>query len=156
MLEIDIPGFRPLRLADLVCDYNGTLAVDGMLLPGVGDALTRLSADLRIHVITADTFGTVSRELAGLALEVVPIPAENQAEAKLAFVTGLGLGGVVAIGNGRNDRMMLAAVAVGIAVVQAEGGAGQAILCADVVAPGILDALALLRHPPRLVATLRS
>jgi len=156
MVAIDIPGFRALRLTDLVCDYNGTLAVDGLLLPGVGDALTLLGAELRVHVITADTFGTASRELAGLALELVPIPAENQAEAKLAFVTGLYPDGVVAVGDGRNDRMMLAAAAVGIAVVQAEGAAGQAVLCADVVAPGILDALGLLLHPQRLVATLRS
>ena len=156
MIEIDIPGYRPLRLTDLVCDYNGTLAVDGGLLGGVSAALTRIATELRVHVITADTFGTVSRELAGLAVNVVPIPADYQAEAKLAFVTGLGPDGVVAIGNGRNDRMMLAAVAVGIAVVQAEGAAGQAILCADVVAPGILDALGLLRNPQRLVATLRS
>ena len=156
MIAIDIPGFRALRLTDLVCDYNGTLAVDGLLLPGVGDALTRLGADLSIHVITADTFGTVSREVAGLPLKVVPIAAEHQAEAKLALVAGLGPEGVVAIGNGRNDRMMLAAAAVGIALVQAEGGAGQAILCADIVVPGILDALGLLRHPQRLIATLRS
>ena len=156
MLDIDIPGFRRLCLTDLVCDYNGTLAVDGLLLPGVGDALTRVGADLRVHVITADTFGTVSREVAGLPLQVIPIPAEDQAEAKLAFVTGLGLDGVVAIGNGRNDRMMLAAAAVGIALVQGEGAAGQAVLCADIVVPGILDALGLLLHPQRLVATLRS
>ena len=156
MVAIDIPGFRALRLTDLVCDYNGTLAVDGLLLPGVDDALIRLGADLSIHVITADTFGTVSRELAGLGLEVSSIPAQSQAEAKLAFVTRLGLDGVVAIGNGRNDRMMLAAAALGIATVQAEGGAGQAILSADVVSPGILDALGMLLHPQRLVATLRS
>ena len=156
MLDIDIPGFRRLHLTDLVCDYNGTLAVDGLLLPGVGDALTRIGADLRLHVITADTFGTVSREVAGLPLQVVPIPAEHQAEAKLAYVTRLGVDGVVAIGNGRNDRMMLAAAAVGIALIQPEGAAGQAVLCADVVVPGILDALGLLLHPQRLVATLRS
>lgn len=156
MLDIDIPGFRRLHLTDLVCDYNGTLAVDGLLLPGVDDALTRIGADLRLHVITADTFGTVSREVAGLSLQVVPIPAEHQAEAKLAYVTRLGVEGVVAIGNGRNDRMMLAAAAVGIALIQPEGAAGQAVLCADVVVPGILDALGLLLHPQRLVATLRS
>jgi soluble P-type ATPase len=156
MLDIDIPGFRHLRLADLVCDYNGTLAVDGKLLPGVGATLTRLGADLRVHVITADTFGTAARELAGLALDVVPIPVEHQAEAKLAFVTGLDPDDVVAIGNGRNDRMMLAAAALGIAVMQAEGAAGQALQCADVIAPDILDAFDLLLRPQRLVAALRS
>jgi P-type E1-E2 ATPase len=156
MIDIDIPGFREIHLADLVCDYNGTLAVDGALLPGVAEALARLASKLRIHVITADTFGTVRTQLAGLPLDVVPIPGAAQAEAKLEYVTRLGNERVVAIGNGRNDRMMLAAAAIGIALVQEEGAAGQAVLCADVVATGILDALALLERPRRLVATLRS
>ena len=30
------PGFRKLELTHLVLDYNGTLAVDGKLLPGRG------------------------------------------------------------------------------------------------------------------------
>ena len=64
MIEIDIPGFREVRLSDLVCDYNGTLAADGTLLPDVAGALSRLAANLRIHVITADTFGTVRAQLA--------------------------------------------------------------------------------------------
>ena len=57
MLSIAIPGFGELRLADLVCDYNGTLAHDGRLLPGVAAALAALAADLRVHVVTADTHG---------------------------------------------------------------------------------------------------
>ena len=156
MIEIDIPGFGELRLTELVCDYNGTLAVDGALLPGVADALARLAPKLRTHVITADTFGTVRDELAGLALTVVPIGAAAQAEAKLDYVTRLGAEQVVAIGNGRNDRMMLATAGIGIALIQGEGAAGQSVVCADVVVMGILDALALLTHPRRLVATLRS
>ncbi len=156
MIDIDIPGFGEIHVSDLVCDYNGTLALDGVLLPGVAEILTRLSSKLRIHVITADTFGTVRSELDGLPLDVVPIPVAAQAEAKLEYVTRLGTERVVAIGNGRNDRMMLAAAAVGIALIQAEGAAGQAVSCADIVATGILDALGLLEHPRRLVATLRS
>jgi soluble P-type ATPase len=156
MIEIDIPGFGELRLSDLVCDYNGTLAVDGTLLPGVADALSRLAAELRMHVITADTFGTARVELAGLPVEVVLIPGMAQAEAKLEYLKQLGADRVVAIGNGRNDRMMLAAAAIGIVLVQQEGAAGEAVQGADIVAPDILDALALLEHPRRLVATLRS
>ncbi len=156
MIDIDIPGFGEIHLSDLVCDYNGTLALDGALLPGVAEALSRLASSLRVHVITADTFGTARAQLEGLPLDVVPIPGAAQAEAKLQYITRLGTERVVAIGNGRNDRMMLAAAAIGIALVQAEGAAGQAVLCADVVATGILDALGLLEHPQRLVATLRS
>jgi soluble P-type ATPase len=64
MLEVRVPGFGTLRIAHLVLDYNGTLAVDGRPLPGVKTRLQRLARSLRVHVLTADTFG---RARAGLA-----------------------------------------------------------------------------------------
>ena len=60
------------------------------------------------------------------------------------------------IGNGRNDRLMLDAAGLGIAVIQREGGAAAAILGADIVATSITDALGLLLNTSRLTATLRS
>ena len=63
---------------------------------------------------------------------------------------------VVAIGNGRNDRLMLEAAGLGIALIQAEGAASETLRRADVVCTSILDALGLLRDPRRLIATLRS
>ncbi len=155
MISISIPGFGDLRLVDLVCDYNGTLAHDGRLLPGVGEALAAVAADLRIHVVTADTHGGAARELHGLPVALQVIAPADQAAAKRAYVERLGAGGVVALGNGRNDREMLAAAAVGIAVLQGEGAAPEALASADVVAPSAVHALELLRHPKRLVATLR-
>src|SRR4029077_11073000 len=115
-----------------------------------------LAPKIEIHVVTADTFGGAERELAGLPVKLTVIPRESQAEAKLAHVQRLGVERVFAIGNGRNDRRMLAAVAVGVALLQREGGAGEALAAADVVAVDIIDALDLLRHPARLIATLRS
>ncbi len=156
MIAIDIPGFGALRLEHLVLDYNGTLAADGELLPGVTEALRTLASEVRIHVITADTFGRAAEMLAGLPVDLVIAPATAQAEAKLEFVTALGAHEVVAIGNGRNDRRMLEAAALGIAVIQREGASAESVRCADAVATNILDALELLRHPQRLVATLRS
>jgi soluble P-type ATPase len=156
MIGIAIPGFRDLQLAHLVLDYNGTLALDGMLLPGVAERLTLLSADLEIHVITADTFGLAATQLAALPVRVTIIRKQRQAEAKLDFVSQLGRDGVVAIGNGRNDRMMVAAAAVGIALVQKEGCSAETLAGADVVSFDILDALELLRNPKRLTATLRT
>jgi soluble P-type ATPase len=139
-----------------VSDYNGTLALDGRLLPGVRDALTALSGALSIHVITADTFGLARRELEGLPLRLVITPAEKQAEAKLALVKELDEASVVALGNGRNDRLMLQAAALGIALLQREGTAAETLASADLVSPSVLDALDLLRQPLRLRATLRS
>jgi soluble P-type ATPase len=156
MITIDIPGFRVLHILHLVLDYNGTLAADGELLPGVGEALRALAGEVRIHVITADTFGRAAEMLAGLPVDLVIAPATAQDEAKLEFVTALGADRVVAIGNGRNDRRMLEAAALGIAVIQREGASAESLRCADVVATDVLDALDLLRHPRRLIATLRS
>jgi soluble P-type ATPase len=156
MIEIDIPGFRKFRLAYVVTDYNGTLAVDGQLLPGVRDALIALAGDFHLHVITADTFGLAAEQLAGLPVELTTTPVESQAEAKLEFISKLGADQVIAIGNGRNDKKMLAAAAVGIAVIQKEGASTETVATADVVSSNILDALDLLRNPKRLIATLRS
>ena len=62
----------------------------------------------------------------------------------------------VCIGNGRNDRLMLKSAALGLAVVLAEGIAGETIPAADVISRSINDALDLLLNPLRLTATLRS
>jgi soluble P-type ATPase len=156
MIEIDVPGYKTLQLSHLVLDHNGTLAVDGALLPGVGDCLRDLAADLRVHVLTADTFGRAQEELDGLPLSLTVMPEKNQDTGKLAFVRELGAWRCVCIGNGRNDRMMLSAAALGIAVILGEGAAFETIAAADVVAVDIVSALSLLRHPLRLTATLRS
>lgn len=156
MLAIDVPGFGDLRLEHLVLDYNGTLAEDGKLVDGVALMLRALSAKVMIHVITADTFGRAAEELAGLPLQLVVIGTADQAEAKLEFVRALDANRVVAIGNGRNDRKMLEVVALGIAVVQREGAAQVTVSNADVICPGIVEALQLLQHPLRLTATLRA
>lgn len=155
MIELAIPGFADLRLQHLVLDYNGTLARDGELLPGVDERLRRLAQTMTLHVVTADTFGTAAARLAPLPAEVMVLPQDGQAPAKRRYVERLGAAQVACIGNGRNDRLMLAAVALGIAVVQDEGASAEAVAAADVVAPDIAAALDLLLHPQRLVATLR-
>jgi soluble P-type ATPase len=156
MLNINIPGNDELQLTHLVLDYNGTLAEDGRMLAGVHERLTALSEHLTLHLITADTFGTARAALTGVDCRMVVLPADRpQDEAKQAYVAGLGQRATVCVGNGHNDSLMLQAAALGIAVIQAEGAAIAAVLAADVVTVSILDALDLLLHPLRLVATLR-
>ena len=156
MLSVAVPGYATLQLEHLVLDYNGTLACDGALIDGVCERLERLAQDLRIHVVTADTFGKARQALAGLPCQLQVLPAGNQEQAKLVYIQLLGCERVVAIGNGRNDRLMLEAAALGIAVVQREGAAAETLRAADAVCPSILDALDLLASPLRLVATLRT
>lgn len=156
MIALSIPGFRELALEHLVLDYNGTLAIDGILIPGVIPLLKELSALVQLHVITADTFGQAGSQLSGLTVTLTILSQDAvQAEAKLAYINRLGPDGVVAIGNGRNDRTMVKVAALGIALVQKEGSASETLVNADVVSSNILDALNLLKNPKRLLATLR-
>ncbi len=62
MVAIEIPGRKSLSLCDLVLDYNGTLAFDGKIVPGVAQRLVSLAGLLDVHVLTADTFGGVREE----------------------------------------------------------------------------------------------
>jgi soluble P-type ATPase len=155
MLEIAIPGSDTLQLDYLVADFNGTLACDGVLLPGVVDALWRLAGPLELHVVTADTFDKARQATACLPCELVVLPQGDQDVAKQRYVESLGAARCVCIGNGRNDRLMLAAAALGIAVIQGEGAAVETLLAARMAVPDINTALGLLLNPQRLVATLR-
>ncbi|MEO6847816.1 MAG: ATPase P [Chthoniobacterales bacterium] len=156
MIKITIPGFRDLKLTHLLLDYNGTLAIEGILIPGVGDALKELSSTLKIHVLTGDTFGTAKAQLKGLPIKLTIAPNAAQAESKVNFITDLGVKNTVAIGNGRNDRKMLKAAVVGIVLIQKEGASAKSVANADIVCTSILDALGMLKNPKFLNATLRS
>jgi soluble P-type ATPase len=156
MIDIDIPGFGKLHLEHLVLDYNGTLAIDGEPIEGVAERLKNLSKSLTVHVVTADTFGKVVSRLDDLPCRICILPQKNQAEAKLNYIQELGVTHTVCAGNGRNDRLMLEAAALGIAVIQEEGAAYDALSHADIICPSILSALDLLTNPLRLVASLRS
>ncbi len=156
MIDVEIPGWGRLQLEHLVLDYNGTLAVDGNCCEGVRERLTSLATDLQVHIITADTFGRVAAEMADVPCRVTVLPAQNQDAGKLAYVNKLGARRTVSMGNGRNDRLMLEASALGVALILDEGACMRTLLAADVVCTSAADALDLLSHPLRLTATLRS
>lgn len=156
MIEVDIPGFETLNLEHLVLDFNGTLAVDGELCPEVAERLNNLASLLMVHVITADTFGKVKTQLDGVRCRISILQGKEQDREKLAYIEQLGTNRTVCIGNGRNDRLMLGASALGIVVMLQEGAAAQSLMASDIVCKDILSALDLLSHPLRLTATLRS
>jgi P-type E1-E2 ATPase len=153
-LVVEVPGWRRLELEHLVLDLNGTLALDGALLPGVSEAVHSLGERLACHLVTADTFGT-AKELFGPSVRVARITSGREGEQKRDIVEALGAQGVAALGNGANDALMLAAAGLGIAVLGPEGAAPTALTAADVVCGGPLEALGLLTNPDRLRATLR-
>ncbi len=155
MLQLDIPGFAALALAHLVLDFNGTLALDGRLRDGVAPRLQALADTLALHVVTGDTHGTARDQLRGLPVTLTVLGPDHQAEAKREHLRRLGPRGCAAIGNGRNDRLMLGEAALGIAVTGPEGTASEALHAAHLFVPDLLAALDLLAHPRRLVASLR-
>ncbi len=154
MLAIDLPGQPPLELHHLVLDFNGTLALRGAVVAGAAERLRALAGKLELHCVTGDTFGTARSALEGLPVELHVLPATGQSVAKRDFIAGL-QGGVCAIGNGWNDRLMLEQATLGLAVLMNEGAAGATLMAARAVFPTILDALDALLVPGRMVAVLR-
>jgi soluble P-type ATPase len=155
MIDVDVPGFGRLSLSELVCDFNGTLACDGRLLDDARVLLPRVASLVNVRVVTGDTFGSARKALHDYPCEVRLLGALDQARAKADFVAEIGAERVVAIGNGRNDRLMLEAAALGIGVIGDEGIAAEAASASDIVTRHIRDALQLLLEPRRLVASLR-
>ena len=139
MLEIDIPGRGTFGIRHVVCDYNGTIAVDGHLIEGVASRILEITEFAQVSVLTADTFGTVRTECDDLPVDVRVFGAE----------------GCVCIGNGFNDIAMFGEAALSIAIMGKEGACGKLLTCADVVVTNVLDAFDLLLRTDRLRATLR-
>ena len=70
-MRIEIPDYKALELKYLVLDYNGTIALDGVIPDGVKSRLCKLSEELEIYVLTADTHGTAREMCEGLPLEIL-------------------------------------------------------------------------------------
>ena len=156
MIALTVPGWGEVRVAHLVLDYNGTLAADGVLLPGVAprlEAIHRLGVSL--HIVTADTNGTAAQQCAALPVELLVREGGAVAREKAALVERLGPGETAAVGNGRNDVDMLRAAGLSLAVIGDEVAFSGALLAAHVVCRNITEALDLLLLPHRLKASLR-
>lgn len=156
MIHVAIPGRGDFALELLALDFNGTIAGGGAVLPGVAERLAALAHHLEIHVLTADTYGTVRAACAALPVTVAVLDPEQTTEQKSRWVQAMGAARVVAVGNGYNDHQMLARARLGICVAGPEGAAVEALSHAQIVVHRIEDALDLLLYPERLKATLRT
>lgn len=155
MIEVKIPGRESLQLQHLVCDVNGTLALDGHLLEGVIEKIFELKKVINIHLITANTNGRQSEIDQALQLKAVLLTAGNEDQQKVDYLRSLGADQTAAIGQGANDRLMLKEAALGICILSREGAATETFLASHLVMPDILSALELFAHPNRITATLR-
>ena len=108
-----------------------------------------------LHIITADTNGTVAAQCAALPVEVLVFDGGAVAREKAALVERLGAAETAAVGNGRNDVEMLRAAGLSLAVMGDEGAFTGALLSAHLACRTMEEALDLLLLPHRLKASLR-
>jgi soluble P-type ATPase len=150
-MKIDIPGRNLLTLDCVVLDFNGTLALDGHVSVKTEKLLKQVAVNYSAIIATADTFGTATKfaDRVGMALQVVRTGSDK--EKLIHSLTG----GVAVIGNGVNDARMFMAANLAIGVMGPEGAALLTLLAADILVSTVDQALELLIHPTRIVATLR-
>lgn len=123
-----------LEIDTLAMDLNGTLTVDGAVVPGVASSLAKLqSAGLRLYIITGDVRGTARRIVSELARGGVNIEllickdARGTAFAKLSRLLDVGLDGLAYIGNGQGDALAVRAAAFSVVTTQAELSSAETI-----------------------------
>lgn len=155
MIEVNIPGRGAIFLEHLVCDVNGTIAIDGELIEGIARKIGDLKDRLEIHLLTADTHGRQKLIDQKLNLKAVRVQPGDEQRQKADYVKALGSDRVVAIGQGANDALMLELSAIGICIFSTEGTALETLNSADLIVPDIYSAFGLLQNPLRLVASLR-
>lgn len=154
-MRIEIPDYKTLDLNYLVLDYNGTIAVDGEIAEPIKERLVKLSEMFEIYVLTADTHGNAAKMCEELPVVIRTFSQNGALAEKMAVVEELGEEHCVAIGNGRNDKLMCRISALAVAVMEQEGVCGRLLGEVDVCVRSAEDALDLLLYPKRLIATLR-
>lgn len=151
-LRYEIPGDGAIEIEHLLLDINGTLTDRGELLDGVAERLGRIGNEIEVHLLSADTFGTLDELATELQVDAQRIARGAE---KATFVERLGPECCAAIGNGRNDAEMLGVSILGIAVVGPEGASSAAVLNSNVVCRSIQEALDLLLDAKAMASTLR-
>jgi soluble P-type ATPase len=154
-IDIVFNAIEQYHIEHILLDYNGTLAIDGKLIPEVVPLIKQLSDKVNIHIITADTFKMAAEELKSLPVKLTIIKSGQEKQQKLFYLENLGREKCIAIGNGTNDATMLAKAPISIVVIQSEGASIEALQSAKIVCKNIVDALELCLNPKRIVATLR-
>ena len=137
VITIDIPGRAVLEIEHVLLDYNGTIAADGALTPGVAELITSLT------------------QCGPLGVEVVTFPRAGAAAFKQAYAQKLE-GQIACLGNGYNDVEMFDESDLRIAVLDTEGTYAGLLAHADILARSAAEALALLLNTDRIRATLRT
>ena len=153
MLELIIPGDKTYQLKDLVLDFNGTIALDGKLIPGVKERIPKLSKILDIYVLTGDQHHNAAEVLKPLKLHLKIVHGKEE---KIKFINSIGNKHTIYFGNGSIDSKALKKSVIGICVIENEGASTKAILNSNIVVNNILDGLDLIIKKERLISTLKN
>lgn len=154
-MKIVIPEYKTLDLNMLFLDFNGTIAIDGIVPESVKERLRILAEEFQIYVLTADTHGNAKEQCADVPVILHTFPTGNARDYKKEIVKSMGARYSVAIGNGRNDELMLKEAALSIAIMDREGACSRALRVADLCVRSMEEGLDLLIHPGRVIAGLR-
>lgn len=152
-MKINVPGSGLYDLRTLVLDLNGTIALNGKLVPGVKQRIQKIkSLGLDVYIFTGDTRGTGLKTAKILGVNLVKAGTASE---KLSALKKIKPINCVTIGNGAIDDKFLKYSRLGIAVLQSEGVHVNALMAADILMPSINDALDILINKTTFISTLR-
>lgn len=154
-MQVSVPGYGVVDIEHVVMDFNGTIAVDGVLRERVRERIIRLAGYCQTHVLTSDTQGTAARELIGLPVSLEIYDTDDAGACKRSYVEALGAHVCACVGNGANDASMFEVAVLSIAVLETEGVYAPLLTSADMLVRSSVDALDLLLDKTRLASGLR-
>jgi soluble P-type ATPase len=157
MIAFQVPGIGKVEIINVIFDLNGTLSMNGSIALDVQEKIRQLSRKVNVFIMSSDTRGNLKElaETLGVGWRRVEKSSSPESVAKERFVEELGSENTIAVGNGKNDELMLKRAKLGISVIGEEGACSSAILNADIVVVNPLHALELIMDPQKIVATLR-
>lgn len=155
MINIEVPGRCLYSIENIVFDYNGTIAVNGIISSTIRDKISLLCEMANVYILTADTYGSAARECEGLNVKLMTFPRDDAGDYKAKIVSSLGSNNTICFGNGYNDKKMFEVAKISVAVLEEEGICSSLISVSDILVKSIEDGINLLLKPNRLIATLR-
>jgi soluble P-type ATPase len=155
-MEIIMPGKTELCIEHVVFDFNGTLACDGGISEAVKRKLLELADFYKLHVLTADTFGSAAEECNDLPVFLRIIPQGGNGLYKAQILDEIGPENCACLGNGANDIEMFKKAAFSICVLGREGLFASLIQYSDIIVNSVEDGIDLLLNTKRIIAGMRS
>jgi soluble P-type ATPase len=155
MINIEVPGKCLYSIENVVFDYNGTIAVNGIISSSIKDKISILCEMANVYVLTADTYGSAVKECEELNVKLMTFPKNDAGDYKAKFVSDLGINNTICFGNGYNDIKMFEVSLISVAVLGDEGMCAKLINVSDILVKSIEDGINLLLKPNRFIAALR-